>query len=90
MLALIPALAIVAAACGSGGPTPEVALEARWQCDVQRQTFDNLAALNAELGNRLTVAGLTRADYATFKEELGGSADLRLQVAEEYDAYCLS
>ncbi len=89
----IGALAIVAvlgvSACGGGETSPEVALEARWQCDVQRQTFADLGARDAELATRLTAAGLTRADYDTFKERLSDSADLRIEVADEYEAYCL-
>lgn len=85
-------IASVAAACGGGSDTaaPEVTLEARWQCDVQRQTFDDLVALDAELDARLADSGLTRVDYDAFKEELGTSTELRVQVAEEYEAYCLS
>ncbi|GBE25829.1 hypothetical protein BMS3Bbin02_02119 [bacterium BMS3Bbin02] len=85
-------VAFIAAACGGGGDgvAPEVALEARWQCDVQRQTFDDLGALDAELNVRLANSGLTRVDYDAFKEELGASAELRNQVADEYETYCLS
>ncbi len=90
LVALVIAIATVAAACSGGARAPEVALEARWQCDVQRQTFNDLAALNAELDNRLEEVGLTRADYDVFKEQLSSSADLRLQVSEAYEAYCLS
>jgi len=64
-------------------------MEARWQCDVQRQTFENMGDLDAALETRLTAAGLTRTEYDAFKETLADSADLRIQVAEEYDAYCL-
>jgi hypothetical protein len=86
------AIASLAAACGGGGDRAalEVALEARWQCDVQRQTFADLESLDVELEARLVDAGLTRAEYETFKENLGTSADLRTRVADEYEAYCLS
>ena len=88
--AITIALASLATACSGGTADAEVALEARWQCDVQRQTFDDLGALDAELEDRLATAGLSRADYATFKEDLASSPDLRAQVAEQYEAYCLS
>ncbi len=84
------AVMLVAVACAGTGTPPEVALEARWQCDVQRQTFGDLAALDAELDSRLAAAGLTRADYETFKEELATSQTLRDSVSSEYEAYCLS
>jgi hypothetical protein len=89
ILGIVVAIAVIATACASAR-APEVTLEARWLCDVQRQTFDDLAAIDAELDNRLVKAGLTRADYEDFKERLSASADLREQVSEEYDAYCLS
>jgi hypothetical protein len=87
--ALVIVVIFVAAACRGGDTTSEVTLEARWQCDVQRQTFDDMGDLDAELEARLTAAGLTRTDYDAFKEKLADSADLRIQVAEGYDAYCL-
>ena len=89
MLGIVVAMAIVAASCSSGS-APEVTIEAQWLCDVQRQTFDDLAAVDVELDSRLAKAGLTRADYDVFKEKLAGSAALRSRVSEEYDAYCLS
>ena len=87
--ALVIIAIFVATACAGGDTTSEVTLEARWQCDVQRQTFDNIGDLDAELEARLAAAGLARTDYDAFKEELADSADLRVQVSEEYDAYCL-
>ncbi|NOX24021.1 MAG: hypothetical protein GXP36_13170 [Actinobacteria bacterium] len=88
--ALTIAIATLAAACGGGSDasSPEVVLEARWQCDVQRQTFADLGALDIELDARLSDAGLTRSEYDTFKEELGRSTELRNQVADEFEAYC--
>jgi len=84
------ALTIVASACASGGAAPEVVFEARWQCDVQRQTFASLTDLDTELESRLTEAGMTRVEYEAFKEKLSVSDSLREDVATEYDAYCLS
>ena len=84
------ALAIVASACSSGDAAPEVVFEARWQCDVQRQTFPSLTDLDAELDSRLTDAGMTRLEYEAFKEQLGASDSLREDVNSEYEAYCLS
>ena len=82
-------VAIVASACSSNSTAaPEVMLEARWQCDVQRQTFANLTDLDAELSSRLQASGLSRQEYETFKEDLGTSVALRQEVSDEYDAYC--
>lgn len=87
--AMIIAVASVVSACSSGDTTAAVTLEARWQCDVQRQTFSDLTALNAALDERLSAADLSRGDYESFKEDLESSASLRTQVAQEYEAYCL-
>jgi len=84
------ALMIVASACSNGGAAPEVVFEARWQCDVQRQTFASLTDLDAELESRLTDAGMTRLEYEAFKEKLSASDSLREDVNFEYEAYCLS
>lgn len=64
-------------------------LEAHWQCDVQRLTFQDLSALNAELETRITTAGMTMDEYDGFKEQLNLSADLRSAVEQEYEEYCL-
>ncbi len=90
ILSVALATVVLATSCGGGEGTSEVMLEARWQCDVQRQAFDDLAAIDRELDSRLATAGLTRADYQDFKEELSSSPALRTRVAEEYDAYCQS
>lgn len=84
------AFAIVVSACSSSGTSPEAVFEARWQCDVQRQTFASLSDLDAELDSRLTEAGMTMQGYETFKEMLSTSEGLRQDVATEYEAYCLS
>ncbi len=83
-------LAIVASACSSSGASPEVMFEARWQCDVQRQTFTSLTDLDAELEARLSEAGMTRQEYEAFKEQMSASDSLREDVDSEYEAYCLS
>ena len=87
--AMIIAVASVVSACSSGDTAAAVTLEARWQCDVQRQTFSDLTALNAALDERLSSADLSRGEYESFKEDLESSATLRVQVANEYEAYCL-
>ena len=65
-----------------------VAIEARWMCDVQRFAFSDLEAMNGALYERLSLNGLSRADYEAFKAELEGRIDLREQVLVDYDAYC--
>jgi len=37
--------------CAGAATAPQVVLEAHWQCDVQRLSFDDLSALTAELEN---------------------------------------
>jgi hypothetical protein len=88
-LTVIVAVLVAATACSESNVSTEVALEAHWQCDVQRLTFDDLAARDAELGNRITTAGMTADEYAAFKEQMNASTDLRLAVAEEYEQYCV-
>ncbi|MEN8040099.1 MAG: hypothetical protein ABFR95_01225 [Actinomycetota bacterium] len=88
--AAILVLAVAMSSC-EGSPVPveiEIELEARWQCDVQRMTFEDLAALDVELGQRISEAGLTRADYNAFKEDLSDSAELRADVSAKYAEYC--
>jgi len=87
---LVIVMAIVVSSCSSGAAAPEVMFEARWQCDVQRQTFASLDDLDAELANRLEDTGISVQDYAAFKEKLAASQDLRQDVSDEYDIYCLS
>jgi len=88
-VAAILAIATVTASCSRSARPPEVVLEAHWQCDVQRLTFQDLSALNAELETRITTAGMTMDEYDGFKEQLNLSADLRSAVEQEYEEYCL-
>ncbi len=88
IVSMIIALSLLVTSCGEDAMSPDVELEAHWQCDVQRMTFDDLTALDAELETRIAEAGMTREDYAAFKERLGESIDLRRAVGEEYDEYC--
>lgn len=88
-VAAILAIATVTASCSQSARPPEVVLEAHWQCDVQRLTFKDLSALNAELETRITTAGMTIDEYDGFKEQLNASADLRSAVEQEYEEYCL-
>jgi len=74
-------------ACGATA-TPEVVLEAHWQCDVQRVSFVDISELNAELESRIASAGMTVEEYNDFKVELSESEDLRSSVASEYEEYC--
>jgi len=60
---VILAIAVVAASCSGSTTPPGVVLEARWQCDVQRLTFDDLSALDAELEGRVAAAGMTIDEY---------------------------
>ena len=64
-------------------------VEGRWQCDVQRQAFTDLAAMDTALNERLAAAGFTRDDYDAFKTEINHSEDLRNEIGEVFDAYCL-
>ena len=85
MIALLPALP----ACGGPSDNTAVQFEAEWQCEVQRQAFEDLDALDQTLARRLDDAGLTRDEYAAFKGRLETSSDLRLEVTDAYDAFCL-
>jgi hypothetical protein len=87
--AVILAIAVVVASCSGSTTPPGVVLEARWQCDVQRLTFDDLSALDAELEGRVAAAGMTIDEYTAFKAQLNASADLRSAVEKEYEEYCL-
>lgn len=77
-------------ACSQDSYQSEVALEARWQCDVQRQAFAELGDINAEFDNRLASEGVTPDEYASFKAELEVSPQLRSEVLDAYDQYCLT
>jgi len=87
--AVILAIAVLVASCSEGAKPIDVVLEAHWQCDVQRLTFNDLSEMDTELESRIEAAGMTTQEYATFKDQLSSSADLRASVAEEYDDYCL-
>jgi len=75
-------------ACSQDSYQSEVALEARWQCDVQRQAFAELGDMNTEFESRLASEGITPDEYASFKAELEGSPQLRSEVLDAYDQYC--
>jgi len=81
---------VLAASCAGASAPADVVVEAQWQCDVQRQAFDDLEAMDTELDVRLTEAGLTRSEYEDFKQRLASSSDLRDKVSDEYEAYCFS
>lgn len=68
----------------------EVAIEARWKCDVQRQAFAELGDMGLEFERRLASEGVTADDYASFKSALEGSTELRSEVVAEYDRYCVT
>jgi hypothetical protein len=63
-------------------------LEARWMCDVQRYTFEEVGDIQAELDSRLAGNGVTAEQYRAFKDDLIGSSNLRDQVANDFAAYC--
>ena len=87
--AAVLAIAVLVTSCSEGARPMDVVLEAHWQCDVQRLTFNDLSEMDTELESRIEAAGMTTDEYATFKDQLRTSADLRASVAEEYDDYCL-
>lgn len=68
----------------------EVAIEARWKCDVQRQAFSELSDMGLEFENRLAAEGITADDYDSFRSALEDSAELRSEVVAEYDRYCVT
>ena len=88
-LASAAALLVLVTGCSDTPDSAATQFEARWQCTVQRQAFDDLAALDAALERHLDDAGLTRDDYQAFKTRLETSSELRQAVADEYDAFCL-
>jgi hypothetical protein len=62
--------------------------EARWMCDVQRTSFEDVEAMTGALTERLTGNGLTPGVYASFKDALTRDEALRDQVGERFDVYC--
>ncbi len=87
------AAAIVAtvclAGCGVSYDTELMAsLEARWMCDVQRYTFDEVGDIQTELDSRLAGNGVSAEQYRAFKDDLTKQPELREQVGAELVAYC--
>ena len=81
--------ALSATACSTADDfAAEVALEAEWQCDVQRQSFGDLSDFGAELDVRLSEAKVTAAAYGAFKDAAESSSTLRARVSDAYDEYC--
>jgi hypothetical protein len=81
---------LMLSACASGESfEAEVAVEARWKCDVQRQAFAELGDIDLEFERRLASEGVTSDEYASFKEALDGSPELRSEVVAAYDRYCI-
>lgn len=64
------------------------AIEARWMCDVQRYTFDEIGDIEAELNSRLSGNGVTAEQYRAFKDDLTKQAELRDAVSVDLAAYC--
>lgn len=87
--AMLALLGVLLAGCA---PSYDAALlssvEGRWQCDVQRYTFDTQADIQAELDARLAGSGITAEQYRAFKDDLTKDPDLRRQVKDVYDARC--
>jgi hypothetical protein len=81
--------AVLLAGCGVSYDADLMAsLEARWMCDVQRYTFEEVGDIQAELDSRLAGNGVTAEQYRAFKDDLIGSSDLRDQIANDFAAYC--
>ena len=88
MIAII-AVALVLTGCGVSYDGDLLAsLEARWMCDVQRHTFDDVGDIQAELDARLDGNGVTSEQYRAFKDDLIDSSELRGTVAAHFAAYC--
>lgn len=69
-------------------PDLMVSLEARWMCDVQRSTYDELSDINDTFDERLAGNGLTADTYRNFKDALADDIELRNRVLAEYRTYC--
>ncbi len=82
-------LAGVTTAC-SDSSSDLVTFEAHWQCDVQRQTWDDLTDMQAALDQRLDAEGVTQERYAEFKALLASDAGERAAVMKAYEEYCAS
>jgi len=76
-------------ACSSDTYESEIALEAHWQCDVQRLAFAELEDMTVEFESRLAAEGVTSDRYADFEGALEESPDLRAEVLDAYDQYCV-
>lgn len=81
--------AILLPACGVSYDAELLrSLEARWMCDVQRYTFDEVGDIQSELDSRLAGNGVSAEQYRAFKDDLIDDPDLRAEVALEFVAYC--
>ncbi len=75
-------------ACSDDSYSSEIALEAEWQCDVQRHTFEQLGDIATAFESRLVTSGISAEQYAAFKAALEESPQLRTEVLGVYDQYC--
>lgn len=74
--------------CSGADVDPRVGFEAQWQCDVQRQTFDDLEDIELARSDTLARWGISNDEYQAFRTQLNESPDLRIAVEAQYDEYC--
>ncbi len=65
-----------------------VSVEADWVCELQRRGFSSQEAIDEALGEKLTEAGIDRAEYAAFRDSVNNSQDLRDAILYEYQETC--
>lgn len=65
-----------------------VKFEARWKCDVQRYSFDDLSDIENDLSQRLIDTGIGVEEYESFKVELDSDRELRLHLRWAYEDVC--
>ena len=90
-LAALLSIVVLVPACSfqvTAGHEALAALEARWQCDVQRSTHPDLDAIEADLDDRLAGNGFDREQYRDFKDDATDHAEVRALIRAEYEAYC--
>ena len=84
------ALLLLPACSSSESYEAAVMVEAQWLCDVQRQAFSELGDMSDEFDRRLSGLGITAEEYESVETELQDSAQLRSDVASEYEQYCVT
>lgn len=65
-----------------------VRFEAQWVCEVQRRTFQTPSGRDDALLENLGQAGITEAEYLTFRERVNTDRDLRDSILYSYQETC--